>query len=201
MWETIHSFDIKYLVYLNNLGTSFFDPFWLFVTNEVAWVPAFVLILLALYQKFNAEMALKILMYTLLLLAVNLILTELVKELIARVRPNNNRALIHELRILTTPSNYSFFSGHASSSFSVTLFLVLTLRKHFRKIHVLWIWPVLFVYSRIYVGVHYPSDLLAGSIFGLLLASLFFKMYQQNALQRWVKLPGKASNRPVSGGE
>lgn len=191
MWETIHSFDIKYLVYLNNLGTSFFDPFWLFVTNEVTWVPAFVLILLAIYQKFNADMALKILIYTLLLLAVNLILTELVKEMIARVRPNNNRALIHELRILTTPSNYSFFSGHASTSMTVTLFLVLTLRKYFKYIHLLWVWPALFIYSRIYVGVHYPSDLLTGSVFGVLLALVFFKMYTDNILKRGFKLPCK----------
>lgn len=198
MGEVIHQLDVKYLTFLNNLGTPFFDGFWLAMTNEVTWLPFFVLILLGIYRKFNAETALKVLTYTLLLLAADLIITELVKETVGRVRPNNNRALIHELRILTTPSNYSFFSGHASTSIAVAMFLVLTLRRHFKSIKLLWLWPVFFIYSRIYVGVHYPTDLLAGAAFGILLALVFFKMYQHNFLRRWVKVSGKPSGHHVS---
>lgn len=191
MFEQILDSDSKILIYLNNLGTSMFDWFWLACTNEVTWIPLFVFIVLSVYRKFSAELALKILMYALLLLAANLFLTEIVKETIGRIRPNNDRTMIHALRILTSPPNYSFFSGHASSSFCITVFLILTLKKHFKLISWLWIWPILFTYSRIYIGVHYPSDLIVGALFGWLLAKIFYKLYENNTLKKLVKAPYK----------
>jgi undecaprenyl-diphosphatase len=201
MWESIHELDVRWLTYLNNLGTATFDAFWLFTTNEVSWIPLFVVIILGVYRKFNADVALKILVYTLLLLAVDLIVTELVKETVSRIRPNNNRALIHQLRILTTPSNYSFFSGHASTSFAITYFLLLTLKGHFKWVKWLWIWPFLFTYSRIYVGVHYPSDLIVGSLFGVLIAYIFYTLYERNTLKKLFKVSDKPSIHPESARE
>ncbi len=196
MFEQILDADSKILIYLNNLGTSMFDWFWMVCTNEVTWIPLFVFIVLSVYRRFSAELALKILMYALLLLAANLLLTEIVKEAVGRIRPNNDRAMIHTLRILTSPPNYSFFSGHASSSFCITVFLILTLKKHFKSISWLWIWPILFTYSRIYIGVHYPSDLIVGALFGGLLAIVFYRLYENNTLKKLIKAPYKPSIRP-----
>ncbi|MDP2058569.1 MAG: phosphatase PAP2 family protein [Flavobacteriaceae bacterium] len=196
MFEQILDADSKILIYLNNLGTSMFDWFWMACTNEVTWIPLFVFIVLSVYRRFSAELALKILMYALLLLAANLLLTEIVKEAVGRIRPNNDRAMIHALRILTSPPNYSFFSGHASSSFCITVFLILTLKKHFKSISWLWIWPILFTYSRIYIGVHYPSDLIVGALFGGLLAIVFYRLYENNTLKKLIKAPYKPSARP-----
>ncbi|PKP40198.1 MAG: phosphatase PAP2 family protein, partial [Bacteroidetes bacterium HGW-Bacteroidetes-13] len=95
MFEQILDADSKILIYLNNLGTSMFDWFWMVCTNEVTWIPLFVFIVLSVYRRFSAELALKILMYALLLLAANLLLTEIVKEAVGRIRPNNDRAMIH----------------------------------------------------------------------------------------------------------
>jgi undecaprenyl-diphosphatase len=175
-----------------------FDWFWMACTNEVTWIPLFVFIVLSVYRRFSAELALKILMYALLLLAANLFLTEIVKEAIGRIRPNNDRAMIHVLRILTSPPNYSFFSGHASSSFCITVFLILTLKKHFKLISWLWIWPILFTYSRIYIGVHYPSDLIVGALFGWLLAKVFYGLYENNTLKKLIKAPYKPLARHES---
>lgn len=196
MLDEILKTDASILIYLNNLGTSMFDWFWMACTNEVIWIPLFVFIVLSIYRRFSAELALKILMYALLLLAANLFLTEIIKEIVGRVRPNNDRTMIYTLRILTSPPNYSFFSGHASSSFCITVFLIFTLKKHFKLISWLWIWPILFTYSRIYVGVHYPSDLIAGALFGWVLAIVFYKLYENNTLNKLIKAPDKPSARP-----
>ncbi|MDX1314720.1 MAG: phosphatase PAP2 family protein, partial [Eudoraea sp.] len=74
------------------------------------------------------------------------------------------------IRVLKYPQGFSFFSGHASTSFAVTTLVFLYLRKNKGWLSLLFLWPLLFSFSRIYVGVHFPTDLLAGALVGTLLA-------------------------------
>ena len=103
--------------------------------------------------------------------------TDLTKQAVARLRPNNVEELNTLIRILRSPSGYSFFSGHASSSFSVTTLVVLFTRYQFKWVYLFYIWPILFAISRIYVGVHFPIDLMVGALVGMLSAWLFYKLY------------------------
>ena len=89
-----------------------------------------------------------------------------------RIRPNNIDSLYCVLRVLKHPTSYSFFSGHASSSFCIVVYLVLCIRKLNPWVYLSFIWPILFAGSRIYVGVHYPSDLIMGALVGGVLALL-----------------------------
>lgn len=104
----------------------------------------------------------------------NFLFTSIVKDYVARLRPNNVEAFAELIRILQKPSNYSFFSGHASSSFSVTTFMVLALRKFTKWIYLAYLWPLIFVMSRIYVGVHYPSDIFVGALVGTVFAFILY---------------------------
>ena len=104
-------------------------------------------------------------------------LTDLTKNVVARLRPNNDEEINTLIRILRSPSGFSFFSGHASSSFSVITFVVLFLRRHFKWIYLFYIWPILFAMSRIYVGVHFPIDLMVGASVGIFSAWMFYKLY------------------------
>lgn len=106
--------------------------------------------------------------------AVTFLFTSIVKDYVARLRPNNVEAFAELIRILQKPSNYSFFSGHASSSFSVTTFMVLALRKFTKWIYLAYLWPLIFVMSRIYVGVHYPSDIFVGALVGTVFAFILY---------------------------
>lgn len=90
------------------------------------------------------------------------------------------------------PGKLQFFSGHAASSFSVTTLMVLFLRKQYRWVYVFYIWPLLFAFSRIYVGVHYPVDILAGAGVGFLTGWGFYRIYRLTA-------PYIPSGRPESG--
>ncbi|MGY8915678.1 MAG: phosphatase PAP2 family protein [Flavobacteriales bacterium] len=113
------------------------------------------------------------------------------KEFVARLRPNNNEEINTIIRILRSPTGYSFFSGHASSSFSITTLVFLFLRPKFKWAWVFYIWPLLFTFSRIYVGVHYPVDILVGAMVGILSALMFYKLHQ-----RFI-IPYLASARPL----
>ena len=118
-------------------------------------------------------------------------ITDLTKEFVARLRPNNNEEIKTIIRILRSPSSYSFFSGHASSSFSITTLVFLFLRPKYNWAWVLFVWPLLFATSRIYLGVHYPIDIIVGAIVGILSVLLFYKLHR-----RFI-IPYLASTRPL----
>jgi undecaprenyl-diphosphatase len=181
MWKTLKHWDREIFVYLNGLGIDRFDGFWIFVTRIDTWIPLFILFFILIFYYYKRISGLVVFAFLLLTVAVTLGITDVVKDYEARLRPNNVEALSQLIRILQKPTNYSFFSGHASSSFAITTFMVLALRKYTKWIYISYLWPILFVMSRIFVGVHYPSDIFVGAIVGTLLAFFFFYFCKKNA--------------------
>ncbi len=179
MADGLVKYDQELLVYLNSLGSEIFDPFWILITTIEHWIPLFLLIVYLIFKKHPKNEALKIaITYTLLIISV-LLFTELVKINVSRLRPSNDPEILGLIRIVTPASNFSFFSGHSASSFSLTVVSVLFFRKKTKWIWLLFIWPILFAYSRIYVGAHYPLDILVGGTVGSLMAFLFYSGYRK----------------------
>lgn len=174
MLERILQWDRETFIYLNSLGIERFDGFWSAVTDISTWIPLFLLFLFLILWKHPRREALVMTAATLLLVICITWLTDFTKELVARLRPNNDQQINTLIRILRSPATYSFFSGHASSSFSLTTLMVLFLRHRLRWAYLFFIWPLLFAFSRIYVGVHYPVDILVGAGVGVLMGLLFY---------------------------
>ncbi|HEA29310.1 MAG TPA: phosphatase PAP2 family protein [Leeuwenhoekiella sp.] len=179
MWEQLAQWDRDAFVFLNNLGVEDYDAFWIFITIPRHWIPLYIIILVLFFLAFQWRKALTGVLFLLLDLFATVGLTNLVKVYVARLRPSNQPLLKDLIRVLQEPHNFSFFSGHAASSFTVTTFVVLVLRRRFKWIYALYIWPVLFALSRIFVGVHYPGDVLVGAGVGVLMAILFYWLFKQ----------------------
>jgi undecaprenyl-diphosphatase len=177
MLEKILQWDRDAFVYLNSLGIEQYDLFWSTVTKFPPWIPLFVLIIVLFFIKFPKREALSMILTLLLMAFFVSTLTDLTKEVVARLRPNNDEELNTLIRILRSPSGFSFFSGHASSSFSIITIVVLFLRHHVKWVYLFYLWPILFAMSRVYVGVHFPIDLMVGALVGMLSAWLFYKLY------------------------
>lgn len=177
MFEKLLESDKELFLYLNNSGAEPYDFFWIHITNIVTWIPLFILFLLLVFKTYHKKEAWIIVSFVVGALLFNLIFTEIIKELVERVRPNNDQDLKSIIRILKYPTNYSFFSGHASSSFAVTTIVVLFIKKKFKFSYLFFLWPLLFCFSRIYVGVHYPSDILMGTIVGFFIGIVFYRLY------------------------
>lgn len=177
MLDKILQWDREAFVYLNSLGIEQYDMFWSTVTKFPPWIPLFVLIISLFFIKFSKREALFMILTLLMMVFFVSTLTDLTKNVVARLRPNNDEEINTLIRILRSPSGFSFFSGHASSSFSVITFVVLFLRHHFKWIYLFYIWPILFAMSRIYVGVHFPIDLMVGASVGIFSAWMFYKLY------------------------
>jgi len=179
MLEELLEWDQQVLIYLNNLGSEQFDAFWLVVTKFPTWIPLFLLIIFLIIRTHSRKESLGILFSYLSMLLFVTAAIFLVKENVGRLRPVNDMGLNTFLRTLIKPSDYSFFSGHAASSFSIAMLSILYLRKKLKWIYVLLLWPLLFTFSRMYLGVHYPLDIIVGSIVGVLFAYIFYWMHQK----------------------
>jgi undecaprenyl-diphosphatase len=103
-------------------------------------------------------------------------LVNLIKNHFMRLRPCSDPEINETIRIVLKRSSYSFVSGHSTTSFAITAYFVLLLKNHFKYIQFLVIWPILFAYSRVYIGVHFPLDILIGMYLGLIEGYIFFRL-------------------------
>ena len=174
--DQILEWDKALFLYLNGLNTGSWDSFWVVVTKIDNWIPLYILFFLLFWKKLPRKKALIATISTVVLLGITLGITSLVKNYVTRIRPSNEPNLKGLVRVLQDTIDFSFFSGHSAVSFAMSVFVILVLKKHTKWIWLVLIWPFLFALSRIFVGVHYPSDLLVGAIVGISLAVLTKKL-------------------------
>ena len=179
MFERLIQWDKEVLLYLNGLGSEKYDLFWLIITKISTWIPLFLVFGLLLFIKFPKRLAFSKFAFVVVLSVMITWLAKFVKIWSERLRPCNDETINAMMRILKTPADYSFFSGHASSSFSITLLVVLFLREKVKWAPVFFVWPLLFSYSRLYLGVHFPLDVMVGALAGALLALVFYLAFKR----------------------
>lgn len=178
MLERITELDVSLLVYLNSLGSQSFDSLWLFITKQFNWIPVFAVILYVVVKKFGWKHTLLILVMIALLITITDQTTNLVKNSIQRLRPCNNPDIMDYIRIVKSSNTFSFFSGHASNSMAAAFFIYRLLRPYYKYAWILFLWPLVFAYSRIYLGLHYPLDIICGYIWGIFTSSIVFLLYR-----------------------
>ncbi|WP_338408502.1 phosphatase PAP2 family protein [uncultured Flavobacterium sp.] len=178
MLEKILSLDTQLFIYLNSLGSETYDGFWLLLTKQTNWIPFFVVLLYFVFKKLGIKQTLYLLLFVAILLVFTDQITNLFKNGFQRLRPCNNLEINTSIRIVKSSVSYSFFSGHAANTMAVATFLYLIFRDKFRRFGLIFLWPLIFSYSRIYLGLHYPLDIFSGYLFGYFSGYLMFKLYQ-----------------------
>lgn len=179
MLEKLLNLDTKLFVFLNGLGSENFDGLWLIITNQAYWTPFFLLLFYIINKKLGAKQTLYILLFVGVLIAFTDQATNLVKNTVQRLRPCNNPEINSFIRIVQSRSSFSFFSGHAANTMAVATFLYCILKPYFKYFALLFLWPLIFAYSRIYLGLHYPVDILSGYAAGAIFGFILFKIYQK----------------------
>lgn len=175
MLDTLLQYDTELLIFLNNLGSSFWDPFWMFITNQLNWTPLFLFIIYLVYKRFGWKKGTFLILSMIALVAISDQFVNFVKNSFMRLRPVNDPLVSEFLRIVYKPGGFSFMSGHATTSTFFTVFVITALSGYGKRVFWLLTFPILFGYSRVYLGVHYPTDVMTGFLTGTVLALLYFK--------------------------
>jgi undecaprenyl-diphosphatase len=190
MVEKLLSLDTELFVFLNSLGSETYDGLWSFITKQSNWIPLFLLLLYVIFKKLGAKQTLYLLLFVAVLVTFTDQMTNVFKNGFQRLRPCNNPEIKSLIRIVQFRGSFSFFSGHASNSMAVATLLYFTLRQYFKYFWLLFLWPFIFAYSRIYLGLHYPLDILSGYLFGFTSGFLMYKVYKM-AQQKYFPLRSK----------
>ena len=181
MFEEILKLDSKLFLFLNNLGTTKFDAFWLSLSKIEANILMYLFLILLFFHIKKLSPKFLYIFYLLFIIALMITITDqganFFKDSFQRLRPCYNESIIDSLRLVkeNCGGKYGFFSAHASNSFSLAIFFGLLFINRIRYIIMITIvYASLISYSRIYIGVHYPIDIIFGSFFGIFVGFIMY---------------------------
>jgi undecaprenyl-diphosphatase len=170
MFKQIIDFD-KYLFGLvnQNSSNSFFDIIMPFIRQPLFWAPLYLFIILFAIYNFQKKGAVWIGWLLLTVTITDIVSSHFFKPLFGRLRPCNNPDLADSIRLLVDHcgQNGSFTSSHATNHFGIAIFILFTLEKVWGKFNYLFIlWATVICFAQVYVGVHYPFDVIGGALLG-----------------------------------
>ena len=177
MIEELVKYDTELFLFLNKLGNTSWDGFWRIVTEKWSSIPIYAVLLYLIYKHYGLKGTLIILVSVALMITATDQLSNLFKHGIKRPRPCQVESLRETMRYVAERcGRYGYFSAHAASSMAAAVFLGLSLKKWYVYLpFLLLFWSAVVAYSRIYLGVHYPLDIITGMLIGGLLGWGFYK--------------------------
>jgi len=187
MIDQLIQYDKDLFLFLNNLGMPAWDNFWLVITNKLTFIPLYALLLYIIYKKLGIKTMLLMVVVVTLMITFTDQITNVFKRGFERLRPCGEEDVKEFMRFIAPRcGKYGFFSGHSSNSMAAAVFAGLLLKPYYKKlIFILLFWSAIVAYSRIYVGVHYPLDIICGMTFGAFSGYIFYKL-QKYLRQRFV---------------
>ena len=183
MDNTLESLDKDLLVKINSLNSEFLDKL-MWQLSEIYIVLPFALLLVYFYYKrYQVKNTASLLLCIAIVIACTDLSSNLVKRSVKRLRPTHNVEIKDKLHIVNNyrGGKYGFFSSHAANTVGVTTFLFLAASWVRRRLRFLFFSiPLLIIYSRMYLGAHYPSDVLVGCIDGVIFGYLVFIIFRKH---------------------
>ena len=157
------------MLWFNGFHTQALDPLMMLMTKTIFWLPLYLILVFLVFKRFKMEGWFFLTAVALAILLADQITSGFMKPFFARLRPSQEPSLEGLLHLVDgyKGGRYGFASGHAANTFA-TAFLIWRLFKDiYRWVGLIFLWALLMAYTRIYLGVHYPGDILVGAMVGL----------------------------------
>ena len=175
----VEAIDSRLFLWLNGQHAGWLDTVMVSITEMWPWIPIYILLAYLVIKQYGRTSLWIFLAVGLVILCSDQLSAHVCKPLFHRLRPCFNpelEGLVHLPKGLPG-GRYGFVSSHAANTFAVATFLTAALRKSYRSIGWwLFAWALISSYSRIYIGVHYPGDVLAGAVLGILVGLIIWKL-------------------------
>ncbi len=187
MFESLKAWDRSLLININAHHSAVLDGL-MFYLSDHSWPTVMIILVCSFlfYKRYALKKAIEFLIGCAIVFACTDLSTNVIKHAVKRYRPTHNLEIKEQLHTVKDyrGGQYGFFSAHAANTFSVMTFIFFSMfwiRKKYRL--VLFIYPILVAYSRVYLGVHYPSDILVGVFSGLIFGRLVFLIMDKHFLK------------------
>lgn len=181
MFETLEQIDRSLFLLINSWHSVLLDDVMYYISQMWVFIPLFIYWLYLVYCKEGVKKLLILLAFTGLLILLTDQTSNQTKHAIKRYRPSHNIEIMKQVHTVNgyRGGQYGFFSGHASNSFGIAtlLFFMLASRPMWFRL-ICFLWAGITAYSRIYLGVHYPSDIIVGTLVGIIWGLIIFELMQ-----------------------
>jgi undecaprenyl-diphosphatase len=176
MIEWLEGIDRELLLAINGAHHPVLDEIMWLISGKLTWIPLYVYLMYLAYQRLGLQNFIWFVLFVVLTIALaDQTSVHLFKNTIARYRPSQNLDLWERLHLYTLPNGsvyrggqFGFVSSHATNFAALTTFVVLSIKLNRGLVIILAIAHFLICYSRVYLGVHYPADVVAGTLLGCL---------------------------------
>lgn len=170
MLETLKQIDTSLFLFFNGIHSPFWDTVMWHISGKWEWIPLYAFLLYLIIKKYKMKAVWVVLAIVLVITLADQISVKLFKFQFERLRPCHNPEIQHLVHIVNNKcgGKFGFVSSHATNSFALAMFLSSLFRKRVFGC-LIFFWAAVVSYSRIYLGVHYPGDILGGALLGILI--------------------------------
>lgn len=171
--------DQQLFLFLNSMHSPFWDTIMHTFSGKLIWAPLYIAILIYIGVKYKKKFLLILPFIILAVVLADQVSVQLFKNVFQRLRPCHEPSLEGMVHLVNGECGglYGFVSSHASNSFNIALISLMFIKKRWFSVSILC-WALIIGYSRIYLGVHYPGDVICGSMVGSLIGWSVYKLYE-----------------------